>query len=77
VQAGHGAAGGEKWTFEIKFPALKRIDMSNQIQSWTGLPEHVKRQAAPDMLPAVEWHYHLFPDRHRLERAPFMGSHLI
>ena len=27
------------------------------IQSWSGLPEHIKRQAAPDMLRGVEWQF--------------------
>jgi hypothetical protein len=27
------------------------------IQSWSGLPEHIKRQAAPEMLRGVEWHF--------------------
>ena len=27
-------------------------------QSWQELPEHVTRQAAPEMLPGVEWHYY-------------------
>jgi hypothetical protein len=27
------------------------------IQSWSGLPEHIKRQAAPDMLRGVQWQF--------------------
>ena len=26
-------------------------------QSWSGLPEHIKRQAAPDMLRGVQWQF--------------------
>jgi hypothetical protein len=29
----------------------------SSIQSWSGLPEHIKRQAAPDMLRGVQWHF--------------------
>jgi hypothetical protein len=31
------------------------------IQSWSGLPEHIKRQAAPEMLRGVEWHFYGVP----------------
>jgi hypothetical protein len=30
-------------------------------QSWSGLPEHIKRQAAPEMLRGVEWHFYGVP----------------
>jgi hypothetical protein len=31
------------------------------IQSWSGLPEHIKRQAAREMLRGVEWHFYGIP----------------
>jgi hypothetical protein len=31
------------------------------IQSWSGLPEHIKRQAAPAMLRGVEWQFYGVP----------------
>ena len=30
----------------------------NTVQSWSGLPDFIKRQASPDMLRGVEWHYY-------------------
>lgn len=38
--------------------ALCDNEMSNQTQSWAGLPEHMKRQAASEMLRGVQWHYY-------------------
>jgi hypothetical protein len=35
--------------------------MMRAIQSWSGLPEHIKRQAAPEMLRGVEWHFYGVP----------------
>jgi hypothetical protein len=33
----------------------------NTVQSWSGLPDFIKRQASPDMLRGVEWHYYGCP----------------
>ena len=38
------------------------------------LPEHIKRQAAPDMLRGVEWHYHGRPVENPVLKRPEAGK---
>jgi hypothetical protein len=51
-------------------------------QSWHGLPEHIKRQAAPDMLRGVQWQFWGVPvmnpgEEELLRWVPYSGQRVM
>ena len=47
----------------------------SEAQSWQGLPSHIKRQAAPEMLRGMEWHYYRRYLRRELARVDDYFEH--